>query len=497
MHTRLKMNPWLIRPLLLAALLPLVACGDDTTDPSPGELVVPATYTFESKFEAGESSVSYDGQIARHILIVELQRYIEGLSAQIDSAAFQPTDDAQVMAALNFYVDFDSASNGEETLSILTTPATMQATYNAVSTNKKLRDKIAGNDPSTDHVDWKSAFKGWSDTTIAAHGGAVTSPEGLLTAFLETIEQNAIARTNGVVRMGPGGVALPVHVTESGLDLSQLTQKFLTAAITFHQGVDDYLDDDKEGKGLLSDNTKAVEGKPYTELEHAWDEGFGYFGAARNYNDYTDDELAAAGGRDGFKAGYHDANNDQKIDLLTEYSFGHSTNAAKRDRGSKDANVDMTKDAFDAFLRGRAIITHAAGRALSAEEMVALKAQRDKAERAWESAIASTALHYINDVLRDMELFGAADYKLLDHAKHWGELKGFALGLQFSPRSPLTDAQFTQLHTLLGDAPVLATASAEQIAAYKTSLIAARKLLADAYGFPEQNLGDEKGVGGW
>lgn len=466
-------------------------------DMSPGELVVPSTYTFESKFVAGQSSLAYDGQIARHVLIIELQGYIQGLSDLIDGGTFEPTDEDQVMAAFNFYIDFDGASNGEESISIMTTPAPLQTTYNAVSSNKKLRDKIAGNDTSTDHVDWKTAFRGWEDASIAANGGAITSPEGLITAFLETIEANAISRTNGTVRTGTDGVTLPVYVTESGLDLDQLTQKFLTVSIAFSQGADDYLDDDKEDKGLLADNTKAVEGKPYTELEHAWDEGFGYFGAARNYNDYTDDELAAAGGRDGFKAGYNDANGDGKIDLLSEYSFGHSTNAAKRDRGSKDMTVNMTKDAFDAFVRGRAIITNAAGRDLTADEMTALKAERDKAERAWEEAIASTALHYINDVLRDMERFGTPDYKFLDHAKHWGELKGFALGLQFNPRSPVTDAKFEELHDLLGDAPVLATATPAEIAAYKADLIAARKLLADAYGFPAANLGDDKGVGGW
>ena len=34
-------------------------------------------------------------------------------------------------------------------------------------------------------------------------------------------------------------------------------------------------------------------------------------------------------------------------------------------------------------------------------------------------------------------------------------MKGFAIGLQFNPRSPLTDAQFEQIHTLMGTEPVL------------------------------------------
>ena len=106
---------------------------------------------------------------------------------------------------------------------------------------------------------------------------------------------------------------------------------------------DDYLDDDTEGKGLLADNTVAVEGKPYTELEHQWDEGFGYWGGAVNYLDYTDDELASEDGRAEYVNGYNDHDGDGAIDLGSEINFGASVNAAKRDRGAADgALTDMS-----------------------------------------------------------------------------------------------------------------------------------------------------------
>jgi len=96
-----------------------------------------------------------------------------------------------------------------------------------------------------------------------------------------------------------------------------------------------------------------------------------------------------------------------------------------------------------------------------------------------------------------MERFGTPDYKFLDHAKHWSELKGFALALQFNPRSPVTDAQFDTLHTLLGDAPVLPGAESAVITLYKTSLRNARALLATAYGFDAANVGNDDGENGW
>ncbi|MEM9490007.1 MAG: DUF4856 domain-containing protein, partial [Myxococcota bacterium] len=107
------------------------------------------------------------------------------------------------------------------------------------------------------------------------------------------------------------------------------------------------------------------------------------------------------------------------------------------------------------------------------------------------------AVHYINDTLQDMNTFGTDNYSFTDHAKHWSELKGFALSLQFSPMSPLLPEQFEELHTLLGDAPVLANATEAEITEYRAALISARTLLGDAYDFDAANLGDENGENGW
>ena len=68
------------------------------------------------------------------------------------------------------------------------------------------------------------------------------------------------------------------------------------------------------------------------------------------------------------------------------------------------------------------------------------KQQRSPAKQ-WRS-VAATAVHYINDVLADMADFDTTNNVFADTdnfkdlAKHWGEMKGFALGLQFSPWSP-------------------------------------------------------------
>ncbi|NIS36531.1 MAG: DUF4856 domain-containing protein, partial [Actinobacteria bacterium] len=64
------------------------------------------------------------------------------------------------------------------------------------------------------------------------------------------------------------------------------------------------------------------------------------------YDQYTDDEIAAAGGRDDWQ-GTHDSDGDGAIDPAAEVNFGQSVNAAKRDRGAA-TDLDLSAQAFEA-----------------------------------------------------------------------------------------------------------------------------------------------------
>ncbi len=426
---------------------------------------VPDTYTFESRFNTGESSTSYSGQTFRHLLISDLATYIGGLSDDIDTGKFAPSEEDDVIKALDTYFRFDSAASGAEPFLFTTMLATKQITYDDVSTEKNIVGKLAGNDSVTDHKDWSTEFKGWSDQSLTANGGSTTSPEGLIVAMFETLEKQAIDRVNGIIPEGEG-VPLPVHITPGGLDLKQLIEKVLLMGVTFSQGVDDYLDDDVDGKGLLSSNTQS-EDKPYTNLEHAWDEGFGYFGAASNYSTYTDEQLA--------EKENIDTDKDGVIDIKSEHNWGASINAGKRDKGST-SGTDYTSEIFAAFLKGRTLIANA-GETLTEAELTELKGYRDDAVRGWENAIAATIIHYINENIAMIETIGDADYDFITHTKVWSELKGFSLGLQFNPRSPM-QSEFENLHTLVGD----------KITGATEDLVSARTLMQTAYGFDAQDV---------
>ncbi len=474
----------------------LSGCADNGAATPPG---LPRTYAFESRFAPGESGVDHGGQTFRHVLLLELKAFMTGLTAAIDAERLAPAAPGELLAALDSYFAFDGDTRGAERLSLVTDPPLLQAVWSDLGAGRTLVEKVAGNDAVTDWQDFTGgAFAGWSDPEIARHGGRIDSPEGLIRAFFATLEAQAIARVNGETARAAASEELPVHVTPDGLDLAELTHKFTTCAVAFHQGADDYLDDDLAGKGLLSSNLLPAGDAPrWTELEHAWDEGFGYFGAARDFADYADAEVAGAGGRDGWSRGWHDTDGDGAIDLASEYNFGHAVNAAKRDLGARTGGeTDFTGAAFEAFLAGRTLIHAAAGRELSAAELTELKAHRDAAIGAWERAIAASALHYINATLA-LLVPGHPDYSHVKLAKAWSELKGFTLCSQFNPHSSMSSEAFATLHGHIGDAPVLAAAGEAAVEAYREQLRQARALIAEVWGFPAANVGDADGANGW
>jgi len=444
------------------------------------------TYKFISKIETDESSVGYSGQTARHALIAELTNYIGsevGLKADIEANEF--ADKAAVIEKLNSYfrtTDVQYSNNFELTFMA----EAKQAYITDISpSHKNLVGKIAGNDASRMRKEWTNGA-----TFIGA--GAGMTPETLVDAYFSQLADNAVD-ANIRLDEATNNPITKVYVNTDGTDLKQLIQKFLLMSITYSQGTDDYLDE-----GLAADNTVARgDGKADTALEHGYDEGFGYFGAARDYLEYNDNEIAGKvssdeDGRDTWN-GKHDTNGDGTYDLTSEVNLGNSVNAAKRDRGSKsNANpTDYTKDAMEAFLAGRKMINDNVGNTFTADEMVALEAQRDIAVGAWEKAVAATVIHYINDVSADLDKSGTDDYDYEDVAKHWSEMKGFALGLQFNPHSPISDEKFAELQSLLGQKPVtmvFGSTDKTAVTAYIDDLASASAILATALELDAENV---------
>jgi hypothetical protein len=465
---------------LLSAVSLLAACGSDSETEQEPVVSAPATYTFASLVSEGESSVSYSGQSTRQLLIADLKTLIG--SSELYDVTQDAAGKAVVVEKLNrIYSVGNKEVEGkvnlieenvfdgdiEATIVSISVDAPLTLTldnYSVLSSDKNLQGKLAGQDNALVYP-----FMGW-DVAITSDQSDNDRPDLLIQSWFNAIGDLAI-----------DGNSDTTFVSAEGLDYQQLVNKFLLGAVTYSQGADDYL---KPSKGLAKQNTAGDKDgtKPYTALEHQWDEGFGYFGAQRDYNAFSDAQIKSTP--------YSDANQDTQIDFYSEYSFGHAINAVKRDAGAQNGDTDFSKGAMDAFLNGRQLIQdnygtdpvegsgYASDLAMFAEEAL----------NNWENAIASTVVHYINDYSADMATLSSAepDTSVATIAKHWSEMKGFALSLQFSPVAQISMADLATVLDKMNEVPVLTAGDTAD--AYLLELKAARDIIQAAYGFSNENV---------
>jgi hypothetical protein len=410
--------------------------------------------------------VAYSGQAARHLLLAELTARI---GATTDDVAAGRSKE-QLLARFNFLYDFKAANGGtpEEPVSVTAFGTPLQQTEIGQVGVASLRDKVR--DIETGLLD-DTPVIGWGDDTLTA--------SEVVNDLFNGLADNLLSRQTSIPTMP--GTSTPISaafVSADGLDYQQLIEKYLVGAVAFSQNCDDYLDDDTAGEGILADNIVPVTDKPYTALEHGWDEGFGYFGAARAYGVQTREQNVS---------GFVNADGLEPVtaDWLTEVNYGHARLAAQRDAASVTSTT-FGQSAFAAYVAGRALITEAGG-ALSPAQLETLRTLRNTAEQNWEKAIAATAIRYINVIVAELE-GDVAEYSFLEHVKVWSELKGVLLAVQFNPRSPVLAndaAVLRQLHTLVGAAPVV---DRDDFAVAIADLDAARELLRATYGFDEQDV---------
>ena len=403
--------------------------ADNDTDTMTME--TPTEFVFESRFEehAGESSVSYSGQVVRNLLVNDIKSLIAsnvggGNTATINS--MMANDDP------NLAIYTGSGLN------------TVQTKYHDISTSQ-LNDRLAA-------------------VTSYADPGYGANAQDMITGW--------VAESEGY------------SVRPGGLDLGQMTQKVMWGAIAYWQGTSKYM-----SKIPNDDNTMSDDGDPYTAMEHHWDESFGYFGAARDYNTgYSDDT-------DRKTDPYNDSNGDGLIDFKTEYNMGWAVTAAKRDLvDGVSVDYDFTKTIFDAYLEGRTLIYNQA-------PLDEILVQRDIILNTWEKVVAAVSIHYINDTMSDLEaLISAGDSNLAwdnlpesgDGYKyniHWAEMRAYAHGLIYNDFKLISDADIATVLGYMGTAPAYNDGS--DFSAMQTlhdNLALAKPILQAAYGFSDAHM---------
>ena len=410
-------------------LMLTIGCEDEEVadnDSGMTTLETPAEFVFESRFEehAGESSVSYSGQVVRNLLVNDLKTQIG-----TDAGSGDATTLLSMMA------------NDDPNRMILTstTPSSMQTKYHDISSSH-LNDRL---DAVSDYI-----LPGYEMNAGDAISAWVTD-----------------AVTNG-------------KTNADGIRLDQMVQKTLWGAVAYWQGTSKYM-----SKIPNDDNTMSDDGDPYTAMEHHWDESFGYFGAARDYNTgYSDDNAR--------KTTQNDSNGDGSIDFKTEFNSGWGITAAKRDLvDGVSVDYDFTGTIMNAYLEGRTLIYNQA-------PLDEILVQRDIILNTWEKVVAAVTIHYVNDVAADMAALYPADSNAgplsdlsADLNNHWGEMRGYANGLLYNDFKVISDSNLNTILTTMGTSPVYPEDGETVFYNYHEMLVTTVKsLLQNAYGFSDEHM---------
>ncbi len=197
-------------------------------------------------------------------------------------------------------------------------------------------------------------------------------------------------------------------VNDDSVELKQVIEKGLMGASFYWQATDHYL----EELGL-DDNEDVEEGKG-TDRAHHFDEGFGYFGAPKDFSASSPAEVG----------------NSYTGEAWFWGKYCISTNGA----------LDNLNTIFDAFLEGRTAIVN--GESSKRESAV------NTIEREWERICAGTLVHYLKSTKSDIK---NGDVPAMIH--HWSEAYGFHLSLQYNTDRIISMNEWNQIGDKLGEKP--------------------------------------------
>ncbi len=311
------------RLALIAPVLALLFACDKGEDPN-NSYEVPANYTFDN--------VDYSGQTARLGMFSELSTYAK-------SASSGNMLDAQVM--LDMYANENTPFSNDD----------------LNQSSKQIKNKT--------HEDYQLyfevLFQELAEKSDSVNNTASNGQAGLLTS-------NTGTKT--------------YFVNAQGLEYAQIIEKRLMGAFIAHQITNVYLGDQK----MNVDNSEVTPGNG-TEMEHHWDEAFGYMGLSPYFPDSAN-----------------------SLSFWAKYT------------NSRDPLLNCNETLMNAFIKGRA--------AISNDDLDTRDAQIEIIRETLSKIAAATAIHYCNGALADL-----ADDALRCH--QLSEAVAFADMLHLYPMAPL------------------------------------------------------------
>ncbi|AEW85417.1 DUF4856 domain-containing protein [Flavobacterium columnare NBRC 100251 = ATCC 23463] len=236
---KMNFNKFLLASLPVFSLIITSCSKDEQVIKDYAPYATPATYTFNRN---GVTTVDFNGQKSRILMLQEIADYVK-----TQGASGANVSDVKL---LNMYANANTPfTNGE---------------LNSSKT-KQLRDKTAAS------LDYFSS-------------NSVEQAEERV--FFENKLREVGSAGAGTATEGVAGIFEKRYYSANGLEPIQVVLKGLMGACFIDQICNNYLSTKKLDAGTnREDNTnkKLVVGTNYTEMEHAWDEAYGYvYGAGRD-----------------------------------------------------------------------------------------------------------------------------------------------------------------------------------------------------------------------
>ena len=337
------------------------SCSSDDNGPSEPQVIAPATYQF---LRNGTTTVDYNGQTTRILMGEEL------IDALLDNTKTEAEIDG-MFAHIENNNDFSDPDLNASNKSIRSKTAAS-------------RDYFSAN--TTDGNAIKAQFEGW----IASQVDEV----------YPNWNTNASAGVAGQIQEGGGGSVR--YVNGKGLEYNQAVNKGLIGALMVDQMLNNYLSTsvlDEADNVSNNDNEVLATDKNYTNMEHKWDEAFGYL-----YG--TDNAIAPLLNQDSF---------------LSKY--------VSRVEGDPDF-AGIAQEIYDAFKLGRAAIV--------AKNYTVRDQQANIIREKVSEIIGIRAVYYLQQAKLNIGADNASAFHDLS------EGFGFIISLQFTRQPGTTSPYFTK-----------------------------------------------------
>ncbi len=293
----------------------IFALGISSCKKEQNTYTVPTTYNFEN--------VSYSGQTTRLDMLAEMTTYLK--TAHVSNA---PALDASKIKGM--YANTGNHFTNND-LNLATTKQLKSKTYSSVQTN----------------------FETYMDSIATASN------------FTNQTASNGQA---GIISTNDG--ASHYLLNANGMELTQIIEKGLMGACFYYQATAVYM-----GAGKMEVDNSTVTPGEGTDMEHHWDEAFGYFGVP---NDFP--------------------SNTSGIRYWGKYCNVH------------EAVYPLNAKMMDNFLKGRA--------AISNKDMTGRDEAINNLRKNWELVVAATAIYYTNKGINELGTGGdlAKAYHALSEA---------------------------------------------------------------------------------